>query len=312
MENKLAIIIPAYKPTFLCQALNSIANQTDKRFNLYIGDDCSPYDLKSIVDKFKDKTPLTYHRFDTNLGGKDLVAQWERCIALSKDEEYIWLFSDDDEMDSNCVESFYNYVSENKDANVYHFNVDVIGIQGKIIKSSVYPQFITGRDLYVGKVNFSLDCYVVEFIFKRSVYREYNGFVKFDLAWGSDLATWVRFGENKGIPTIENAKVRWRSSGINISTTMDAKVLQRKADALVEFFKWGEEIFPDKYIHIANIEGFIKRIVNMSGLRGYSFALPYIKKFTRNKLELIGVQAIYTSYYCAKYLIKNVFRRNKP
>lgn len=35
MENKIAVIIPAYKDTYLLNTLISINNQTDKKFNLY-------------------------------------------------------------------------------------------------------------------------------------------------------------------------------------------------------------------------------------------------------------------------------------
>ena len=74
MKKKLAIVIPAYKATFLRAALDSIAAQTCQDFTLYIGDDCSPYQLGAIVDEYRDKIDLFYERFDTNLGGKDLVA----------------------------------------------------------------------------------------------------------------------------------------------------------------------------------------------------------------------------------------------
>ena len=103
MIHRLAIIIPAYKATFLPAALDSIAMQTCKDFTLYVGDDCSPEPIGSIVEQYRDKIDLVYQRFDTNLGSKDLVAQWERCIAMSRDEPYIWLFSDDDVMEPNCV-----------------------------------------------------------------------------------------------------------------------------------------------------------------------------------------------------------------
>lgn len=43
MENKIAVIIPAYKDTYLLNTLISINNQTDKKFNLYICNDSSPY-----------------------------------------------------------------------------------------------------------------------------------------------------------------------------------------------------------------------------------------------------------------------------
>lgn len=54
----LAIVIPAYKSTFLSAALDSIAAQTSKDFTLYVGDDCSPHDLKSIVGKYTDKIDI--------------------------------------------------------------------------------------------------------------------------------------------------------------------------------------------------------------------------------------------------------------
>ena len=81
--NRLAIVIPTYKATFLPAALDSIAAQTCKDFTLYVGDDCSPEPIGDIVEQYRDKIDLVYQRFDTNLGGKDLVAQWERCIAMS-------------------------------------------------------------------------------------------------------------------------------------------------------------------------------------------------------------------------------------
>lgn len=125
MQRDLAIIIPTYKESFLDAALDSIAAQTCQDFTLYIGDDyCSPYDLKSIVDRYRDKIHLVYKRFDTNMGGKDLVAQWERCIDMSQDEEWIWLFSDDDVMEASCVENFYKSLQEtNASYDLYHFDV---------------------------------------------------------------------------------------------------------------------------------------------------------------------------------------------
>lgn len=42
---KLAIIIPAYKPRFLRETLDSIAKQNNHDFTVYIGDDASPYQL---------------------------------------------------------------------------------------------------------------------------------------------------------------------------------------------------------------------------------------------------------------------------
>ena len=102
-NDNLAIIIPAYKAEYLEQTLKSIAGQSDKRFKVYIGDDCSPYRLKNIIEKFSASINLEYVRFDTNLGKDNLVEQWNRCLSLMHDEEFFCMFSDDDMMEPDCV-----------------------------------------------------------------------------------------------------------------------------------------------------------------------------------------------------------------
>lgn len=75
MSNNLAIVIPAYKDAYLDKTLNSLSQQTDKNFVVYIGDDNSPYELEKIVNKYLEKLNITYRRFDTNSGGTNLVRQ---------------------------------------------------------------------------------------------------------------------------------------------------------------------------------------------------------------------------------------------
>lgn len=115
---KLAIVIPAYKKLFLTKALDSICNQTNKDFHVYIGDDASPDDLYDIVSKYQKVVDINYHRFSTNVGGENLVGQWHRCINLTNGEKYIWLFSDDDIMAENCVAEFYR-TTETEDFDLY-------------------------------------------------------------------------------------------------------------------------------------------------------------------------------------------------
>ena len=60
----LAIVIPYYKKTFFRETMESIAAQTCKDFVLYIGDDASPENPKEILEEYKDKIQIVYHRFD--------------------------------------------------------------------------------------------------------------------------------------------------------------------------------------------------------------------------------------------------------
>ena len=260
MKSKLAIVIPAYKATFLRAALDSIAAQTCQDFTLYIGDDCSPHQLGAIVDEYSDKINLVYQRFETNLGGKDLVAQWERCIAMSQDEPYIWLFSDDDVMEPGCVEAFFSLPEETRNNYVVHFNIHQIGEGGGILKTPVkYPERMTAKEYLDAKLfQKGVISYVVEFVFPRWIYEITGGFQNYDLAWGSDMMTWLKFADAcKGIYTIDSddAMVRWRRSNENISPDKSHPIFMRKTMAhidstsdIVAFLKKHNFSFSFKYV----------------------------------------------------------------
>lgn len=280
----LAIIIPAYKETFLDKTLESLSEQTDKNFAVYIGDDKSPYDIKGVVDQYSDKLNITYVRFEENMGGRDLVAQWERCIKLCH-EEWIWLFSDDDYMSPNCVELFKKELKKEIKYDVYRYNVNVIDRNDEVIKVVNYPEIISAQDIYIAKLLGRLDCYVVEFIFSREVYERQGGFVYFDLAWGSDLATWIKYGKDKGIKTIDGATIFWRSSGENISTIQSEDIVIRKIDALISFLKWGESNLLGYKIRLANNFGFANRLINFSYSISKSACISSIRSFTNNHIR---------------------------
>lgn len=251
--NELAIVIPAYKIIYFKDTLDSIKNQTCKEFTLYIGDDCSPYNFKELVEEYKDDINIVYKRFDDNLGGKDLVSQWERCISLTMDETWIWLFSDDDIMDPYCVETFYKELEKDTLFDIYHFDVKVINENSKIVRiPTPYPEIITSLDLYKKKSSAKIESFVVENIFSRDIYNKIGGFKNFDLAWGADLATWIMMASRKGMKTIEGAKVLWRKSCSNITPNLNSVMVIRKLNADLTFLSWANDYFQQQRIYLFN------------------------------------------------------------
>ncbi|MBR4644077.1 MAG: glycosyltransferase family 2 protein [Bacteroidaceae bacterium] len=248
LTHRLAIIIPAYKAAFLPAALDSIAAQTCKDFTLYVGDDCSTEPIGDIVEQYRDKIELVYQRFDLNLGGKDLVAQWERCIAMSKDEPYIWLFSDDDMMEPKCVEQLFKTIDATQGIyDLYHFDVKEINEEGTVTKAlPEYPQVLSAYDYYKGKTAGRYRSYVVENVFTRKIYEEIGGFKNFDLAWGSDVATWCIFCGSTGMCKISDAHVCWRRSNQNITPDKSRKTAERKLMAECDFVAWAYAYFKEK------------------------------------------------------------------
>lgn len=235
---KLAIVIPAYKYQYLEAALTSISKQTDKNFTVYIGDDNSPHNLFEIVTRFTDKINIVYHKYDTNAGSIDLTDHWNRCIFMTKDEEWIWLFSDDDLMDENCVSRFNEALTTTNSAyDLYRFNTQIINADGEVIaKNQPHPQVETSLQFAFDRLKLNRNSYVVEYIFSKQRFIETGKFVSFPLAWSSDEATWVNIGFEKGIFTISDAYVYWRYSFTNISSVPG--FFSEKIEATLQYLSW--------------------------------------------------------------------------
>ena len=171
------------------------------------------------------------------MGSYDLVGQWKRCVDISLEEEWLWLFSDDDIIGEKCVELFYKEIIEGKKKYpIYHFNVKIIDENGQVIKEpKEFPELITSIDFYKKKSSAELDSFVVEYIFSRTAYNEVGGFQRFDMAWGSDIATWIKMGNKDGIKTLNGDFVYWRQSNSNI-----------------EFLSWVNNFFGKKSILLYN------------------------------------------------------------
>ena len=182
--HKLAIVIPAYKLKFFEQTLESIAKQTCQDFTLYIGNDSSPEDLDSIVKKFYNRINIKYKRFDEDIGGKDLIAHWERCIDLIEEEEWIWLFSDDDKMDPTCVENFFHTLNLYPNFDLFHFNTIKIDENDNIKSSNnVYPDIYRSEEFLIDRLKGKISSFAVEYIFRRLPFLQNKRFPKFDLGW---------------------------------------------------------------------------------------------------------------------------------
>ncbi|WP_300725202.1 glycosyltransferase family 2 protein [uncultured Bacteroides sp.] len=307
MSSNLAIVIPAYKDVFLSQTLDSLCNQSCKDFTLYIGDDCSPYDIKSIVDQYNEKLNVKYHRFNNNLGGTDLVAHWERCIDLTDKEEWLWLFSDDDIIGSKCVELFYKY-QKKYSFDVYHFDIKEInelGIETGI--TSNYMDVTTSFYLHKKKMQGKLISMVVENIFSRAIYNQCGGFQHFDLAWGSDTATWIKFIYQKGLKKIPGDYIYWRKSSQNITPSLDVNIVDRKVNSLMKYIEWTYSFF----INVSPIQLFW---VNSYGylLRIRRFVCYASKSVIDNSIsQFVRIHKVKLLKPVFKVLIPIIARKNK-
>lgn len=221
MNSRLAIIIPFFKLAFFEDTLESLANQTDKRVKIYIGDDASPEDCSLLLEKYQGKFDFVYHRFETNLGGQSLTKQWERCIALANDEEWFMILGDDDYLGEDVVAKFYNAISTfgNQSNVIRNSSLLIDEYKEPISKVYDHPVYEEAIASYCRKLKGDSRSSLSEHIFRTSAYKK-HGFKDYKLAWSSDDRAIIDFSSGKPIFST-NAIVYVRMSDLNISGGTD-------------------------------------------------------------------------------------------
>lgn len=236
----LAIVIPYYNFYFFKETLDSLAYQTNKKFKVYIGNDASKIDPLSLLKQYENKFDLVYKKFENNLGGVSLVKQWERCIEMIGNEEWIQILGDDDVVNPNFVSAFYDNIEDIKSK-----NIDVVRFASRYIDKNNKP-LKEYSDFFHPKIELATDSFfrnfkgnsrssLSEHIFKREIYEKCS-FFEYPLAWYSDDRAWLDFSNFKNIYTINDAIVSVRVSDVSITGQNSNHILKNKARYL--FFKY--------------------------------------------------------------------------
>jgi glycosyltransferase involved in cell wall biosynthesis len=286
----LAIVIPYYKFTFFEATIQSLANQTDKRFKVYIGDDSSLEHPTDLLEKYKDQFDLVYHRFDTNLGSISLVQQWERCIEKTGTEEWIMILGDDDTLSVNCVASFYANLAEieQQKINVIRYATVVINqYNEKISTVHSHPKIEKSIDFLIRRFQGGTRSSLSEYVFRKSALVQIR-FKDLPLAWYADLLAVIEVSEFKMLFTINEAVVYFRLSGFNITSRNDNSL--QKNIASFHFY----------YYLLKNKMSFFNREQRI-------FLLMRLEKtFLDNKMN-INFWMLFTKLYLSNGYIKRYF-----
>lgn len=234
----LAVVIPAFKARYFQSALLSLAQQTDSDFTVYVGDDQSPDDLRTICEAFRGRLRIDYERFSRRLGSTSLAGHWNRCVARST-EAWVWLFSDDDIADPFCVEALKAEIASDADAHdVYRFPVAMIDAGDRLrLGPARYGDVQSPLDFAAARLRYAQMSFAVDSVFSRSAFRREGGFVDFPFGWCSDTASWIAFARLTGIRQLQGGCVYWRRSDVNLSRH-DAPIQREKIAAAIAFLEW--------------------------------------------------------------------------
>ncbi len=239
----LAIVIPYFKIKFFENCLLSLKNQGNKDFVVYIGNDASLDDPSEILEEYSKFFKIVYIRFKENLGGTSLVSQWNRCIDLVENQEWIMVLGDDDRLGQGCVEEFYHSLDQIKknDISVIRFATKVINSRGQIISTKfIHPQCENSKQFLFRKLEGNTRSSLSEYIFKKEIMLQ-EKFKDFPLAWYSDLLAVMEFSKFKEIFSINEAVVYFRLSGLNITSKNDNLLEKNLASFKFYFYLLNEK-----------------------------------------------------------------------
>lgn len=237
MASRYAFLLPAYKGTFLCKAIESILGQDYKDFELVIVNDASPENIDSIVQAYNDPR-IRFYKNEHNIGGTDLIAQWQRCIEYTE-SEYIIMASDDDVYHSGYLSEMNRLATKYPQVDVFHCRIGRIDAEGQLsdVSSPCSEWESAIESLYYRNISHRMQT-LPEFMYRRKALLETGGFINFPLGYYSDDATSVCVGVKHGIVCSDQYLFLSRSSGINISS--HRSTLPQRLQACEAFLHWTE------------------------------------------------------------------------
>ena len=241
-EELVSIAIPAYKVSFLILAVRSALDQTYSNIEIIIVNDKSPYDVASVIKSFNDNR-IRYFENEKNIGGKDLVAQWNKCLSYATGK-YFCLLCDDDVYAPTFVEEMIRLTEKYSSCNVFRARAAVVDKEGNLQQEyPLSPEYET-LDKYIWDVcHFRRKQTVSEFLLNTQHMRDIGGYYSIPLAWGADYVSIYRFAQNGGIASSSLNLVKFRNSGENISSEhvsnfwTKLESLQIKANVTEEIIK---------------------------------------------------------------------------
>jgi glycosyltransferase involved in cell wall biosynthesis len=208
-----SVLIPAYKPHHLRQAIQSVLAQSYGDYELIVVDDSSPHEVKADFSDCR----VRYHRTSRNLGAQDPSRTWNYALQFGKGE-LIVLLGDDDELAPNYLEEMKRLADQHPNASIYRARLQLTDENGLVVdygwplpEVETWDEFLYFRHRH-GRLQSTSEMAV-----RASRLREIGGYVAMPLALGSDDLTWLRLSVKHPIISTNDTYARWRRHAQSIS-----------------------------------------------------------------------------------------------
>lgn len=221
MLPKFSILIPAFKIAYLKQCLDSICHQSYNNWEAIIVDDCSPEDIMSIVNQYRDDR-FFYYRNERNIGALDVVDNWNTCLKYSTGD-YCICIGDDDMLPPKALSIYSQYIQKYPSVDVFHARTILIDPNDKpIYITNPRAEYESVYSLIRHRMNEEIQ-FVGDFCYKTSSLKAKGGYIKLPLAWGSDDITSYAMAEKNGIVNLLEPSFNYRVNTLSITSNGNVK-----------------------------------------------------------------------------------------
>ena len=231
---KFSILIPAYKGTFLCEALESCLSQTYQTYEVVVVDDASPENLVSIVEPYLKDERVRYFRNEKNCGAINVVDNWNICLKYANGD-YVICMGDDDMLDIDCLQTYASLIEKHPAVHVFHCRSNIIDERSEIkslthswpeqesVYANIWHRMTANRQQYIG-----------DFLYHRQYLIECGGFYKLPMAWASDDITAFKAMDH-GIIHTQKTLFNYRETQCTLSNSGNAFI---KVTAINQEYQW--------------------------------------------------------------------------
>jgi len=187
---------------------------------------------------------VRYYQNTQNLGGKDLIAAWNKAMEYATGEFSV-LASDDDIYHPDYLKELIALSEKYPNVDVFHCREVVINADGSWRRvGDPRAEYETGIEMLYHRGVKRLQQTAPDFMFRTEALRAIGGFVWTQKAWYSDDATWMRLSRDNGAVCAPKVLFYWRASGTNITTLCTDSIEKLKAHEV--FRTWVHQLIEEE------------------------------------------------------------------
>jgi glycosyltransferase involved in cell wall biosynthesis len=220
----VTVILTSYNhEKFICEAIESVINQTFTDFELIIYDDCSSDNSWEIINSYSDLRIKKYR----NLVNQGPAYSINKVISEIAEGEYIAMHHSDDVWEPEKLKKQYDYLAANKKVGAIFSNASIIDENSRDIEDISHPYFKVFTQQNKSRFEWLRQFFIFgnalchpSALVRKSVYKE-CGIYQPEYSQLPDFDMWIRICQRFNIHVLPDKLVKFRILDNHKNTSAD-------------------------------------------------------------------------------------------